>query len=110
MKSMKSGKVKIVVFYFVTIMVISVALTACAQPPATPTVEPIPPTATIPPATATPTEPPPVWQFSSERKAEIIRNVNAFLNAEGQYSEEELRKNDHWFDLLPNEKNLYLWV
>jgi len=104
MKSMTPGKVNQIIVTIVTIMVISAGLTACAQPPATPTVEVIPPTATMPPATATPTEPPPAWQFSLERKAEIIRNVNSFLNAEGQYSEEELRNNDHWFDLLPNEK------
>jgi len=30
--------------------------------------------------------------ISAERKEEIISNVNAFLNAEGRFSEEELRK------------------
>jgi hypothetical protein len=52
-----------------------------------------------PEPTATATEVLQDGEISSERKQEIIDRVNAFINAEGQYSDEELRKDPTWFYL-----------
>jgi len=62
------------------------------------------PTASLTPeATATATEILEAGEISTERKQEIIDRVNAFINAEGQYSDEELRKDPTWFDLDTDE-------
>lgn len=60
-----------------------------------------------PEATATVTEVLEAGEISTERKHEIIDRVNAFINAEGQYSDEELRKDPTWFD-LDTDKNIPL--
>jgi hypothetical protein len=62
---------------------------ATEMPTASPTLE----------ATATATEVLEAGEISTERKQEIIDRVNAFINAEGQYSDEELRKDPTWFYL-----------
>lgn len=54
-------------------------------------------------ATATATEVLEVGEISTERKQEIVDRVNAFINAEGQYSDEELRKDPTWFGLDTDE-------
>lgn len=54
-------------------------------------------------ATATATEVLEAGEISTERKQEIVDRVNAFINAEGQYSDEELRKDPTWFDLDTDE-------
>ncbi len=56
-----------------------------------------------PEATATATEVLEAGEISTERKQEIIDRVNAFINAEGQYSDEELRKDPTWIDLDSDE-------
>lgn len=53
--------------------------------------------------TATVTEVLEAGEISTERKQEIVDRVNAFINAEGQYSDEELRKDLTWFDLDTDE-------
>jgi len=66
------------------------------------------PTITLTPEpTATATEVLEAGEISTERKQEIIDRVNAFINAGGQYSDEELRKDPTWFD-LDTDKNLPL--
>lgn len=62
---------------------------ATEMPTASPTLE----------ATSTTTEVLEAGEISTERKQEIIERVNAFINAEGQYSDEELRKDPTWFYL-----------
>lgn len=54
-------------------------------------------------AAATATEILESGEISAERKQEIVDRVNAFINAEGQYSDEELRKDPTWFDLDTDE-------
>ena len=62
------------------------------------------PTNTLTPEpTATATEVLEAGEISLERKQEIVDRVNAFINAEGQYSDEELRKDPTWFDLDTDE-------
>lgn len=61
-----------------------------------------PPTLT-PEPTATVTEVIENGEIGIERKQEIVDRVNAFINAEGQYSDEELRKDPTWFDLDTDE-------
>ena len=56
-----------------------------------------------PEPTATATEVLEAGEISLERKQEIVDRVNAFINAEGQYSDEELRKDPTWFDLDTDE-------
>ncbi len=52
---------------------------------------------------ATATEVLEAGEISTERKQEIVDRVNAFINGEGQYSDEELRKDPTWFDLDTDE-------
>lgn len=62
------------------------------------------PTITLTPEpTATATEVLEAGEISTERKQEIVDRVNAFINAEGQYSDEELKKDPTWFGLDTDE-------